>query len=166
YNIIDFMTIDSNSRRNLELTESLKEKSKKGSLIWVLDKTSTSMGGRTLRSFIEQPLINKSQIENRSSAVEELYNNMFFNEELRESLREIYDIERITGKISNKNVNAKDLVSLKKSLDKLPGIKEKLINCKSDLLVQWNENLDTLDDIRDLLNESLLEDPSIGLKEG
>lgn len=97
YNIIDFMTIDSNSRRNLELTESLKEKSKKGSLIWVLDKTSTSMGGRTLRSFIEQPLINKSQIENRSAAVEELYNNMFFNEELRDSLKEIYDIERITA---------------------------------------------------------------------
>ena len=164
YNIIDFMTIDSNSRRNLELTESLKEKSKKGSLIWVLDKTS--IGGRTLRSFIEQPLINKSQIENRSAAVEELYNNMFFNEELRDSLKEIYDIERITGKISNKNVNAKDLVSLKRSLDKLPGIKEKLNSCKSDLLVKWNDNLDTLDDIRELLAESLLEDPSIGLKEG
>ena len=166
YNIVDFLTIDSNSRRNLELTESLKEKSKKGSLIWVLDKTATSMGGRTLRSFIEQPLINKNKIEERNKAVEELYDNMFFNEELRDSLKEIYDIERITGKISNKNVNAKDLVSLKKSLDKLPEIKEKLKDCKAELLERWHKELDTLDNIRELLNESLLEDPSITLKEG
>ena len=166
YNIIDFMSIDGNSRRNLELTENLREKSKKGSLLWVLDKTATSMGGRTLRSFIEQPLINKTQIEERNSAVEELYDNMFFNEEIREHLKEIYDIERITGKISNKNVNAKDLISLKYSLDKLPAVKNKLYECKSPLLLKWAQNLDVLDDIRELLNNSLLEEPSIGLKEG
>ena len=166
YNIIDFMSIDGNSRRNLELTENLREKSKKGSLLWVLDKTATSMGGRTLRSWIEQPLINKSQIEERNSAVEELYCNMFFNEEIREQLKEIYDIERITGKISNKNVNAKDLVSLKCSLDKLPAIKSKLSECTSPLMTVWSKRLDTLDDIRELLTSSLLDDPSITLKEG
>lgn len=166
YDIINYMTIDGNSRRNLELTESLKEKSKKGSLIWVLDKTATSMGGRSLRKWIEEPLIIKKEIEKRLLGVEELYNNISFNEDLRVSLKEIYDIERIVGKISNKNVNGKDLVSLRTSLEKIPSIKRQLKECTSPLLKEWFNELDELIDIRELLSNALLDDPSIALKEG
>ena len=166
YDIINYMTIDSSSRRNLELTENLKEKSKKGSLIWVLDKTSTTMGGRTLRKWIEEPLINKEEINHRLDSVDELFNNIYFTEELREALKNIYDIERIVGKISNKNVNAKDLVSLNMSLIKLPDSKEKLSHCNSSLLSQWHDNLDVLSDISDLLSNALLDDPSTSIKEG
>ncbi len=166
YDIVNYMTIDSSSRRNLELTENLKEKSKKGSLIWVLDKTSTTMGGRALRKWIEEPLININEINNRLNSVDELFNNIYFTEELREALRDIYDIERIVGKISNKNVNAKDLVSLNISLKKLPEIKERLSVCKADLLNKWYKNLDVLEDISTLLSKALLEDPATSIKEG
>ena len=166
YDIVNYMTIDGSSRRNLELTESLKEKSKKGSLIWVLDKTATSMGGRAIRKWIEEPLIKKSEIEKRLNGVEELFNNGYFNEDLRSLLKDIYDIERIVGKISNKNVNAKDLISLKKSIEKLPGIKDHLKNTSSDLLKDWYNNLDELLDVKTLLENAILEDPSISLKEG
>lgn len=166
YDIVNYMTIDSSSRRNLELTENLRDKTKKGSLIWVLDKTATSMGGRTLRKLIEEPLISKKEIESRLLAVEELYMNMNFNEELRDSLKEIYDIERIVGKVSNKNVNAKDLTSLKLSLEKLPLIKERLSSRTSSLLTRWCNQLDTLDDIYELLSDSIMNDPSTVLKEG
>ena len=166
YDIVNYMTIDGSSRRNLELTESLKEKSKKGSLIWVLDKTATSMGGRAIRKWIEEPLIKKSEIEKRLNGVEELFNNGYFNEDLRSLLKDIYDIERIVGKISNKNVNAKDLISLKKSIEKLPGIKEQLKNTSSDLLKEWYRSLDELLDVKSLLESAILEDPSISLKEG
>ena len=166
YDIVNYMTIDGNSRRNLELTESLKEKSKKGSLIWVLDKTSTSMGGRAIRKWIEEPLIIKKEIENRLNGVEELFSNSYFNEDLRILLKEIYDIERIVGKISNKNVNAKDLISLRNSIEKLPGIKEHLSKANSNILKEWFNDLDELIDIKDLLRKSILDDPSISLKEG
>ena len=166
YDIINFMTIDGNSRRNLELTESIREKSKKGSLLWVLDKTSTSMGGRSLRRWIDEPLIVKEEIEKRLDGVEELFSNIAFNEDLRASLKEIYDIERILGKISSCNVNGRDMVSLRTSLDKIPGIKEQLKNSNSLLLKEYYNNLDELDDIRDILHEGILDDPSIALKEG
>ncbi len=166
YDIVNYMTIDSSSRMNLELTENLKEKSKKGSLIWVLDKTSTTMGGRTLRKWIEEPLININEINNRLNSVNELFNNIYFTEELRESLKDIYDIERIVGKIANKNVNAKDLVSLNISLKKLHEIKEKLSLFKSDLLNRCFKNLDTLEDISVLLSNALIEDPATSIKEG
>lgn len=166
YDIINYMTIDGNSRRNLELTENLKEKSKKGSLIWVLDKTATSMGGRAIRKWIEEPLIIKSEIEKRLEGVEELYNNAYFNEDLRSLLKEIYDIERIVGKISNKNANAKDLISLKCSLEKLPGIKSHLSEASSNILKEWYKDLDELTDIKELLSNSILDDPSTALKEG
>jgi len=166
YDIVNYMTIDGNSRRNLELTENLKEKSKKGSLIWVLDKTATSMGGRAIRKWIEEPLIVKSEIEKRLEGVEELYNNAYFNEDLRDLLKEIYDIERIVGKISNKNVNAKDLISLKCSLEKLPGIKKHLSDATSAILKEWHKDLDELTDIKDLLSKAILDDPSINIKEG
>ncbi|MGG7143232.1 DNA mismatch repair protein MutS [Clostridium nigeriense] len=166
YDIVNYMTIDGNSRLNLELTESLKEKSKKGSLIWVLDKTSTSMGGRAIRKWIEEPLIIKKEIEKRLNGVEELFSNGYFNEDLRILLKEIYDIERIVGKISNKNVNAKDLISLRNSIEKLPGIKEHLSKANSSILKEWFNDLDELIDIKDLLTKSILDDPSISLKEG
>lgn len=166
YEIINYMTIDINSRRNLELTESIREKSKKGSLLWVLDKSATSMGGRTIRRWIDEPLIIKSEIEKRLDGVEEIYNSISFNEDLRNALKEIYDIERIVGKISNQNVNAKDMLSLKSSLNRLPEIKELLKYAKSPLLAEYYENLDTLDDIRILLEKSIKEEPSLTIKEG
>ena len=166
YEIINYMTIDSNSRRNLELTESIREKTKKGSLLWVLDKSATTMGGRTLRRWIDEPLIIKSEIEKRLSGVEEIFNSISFNDDLRTALKEIYDIERIVGKISNQNVNAKDMLSLKASVSRLPEIKELLKYAKSPLLCEYYDNLDTLDDVRDLLEKSIKEDPSLTIKEG
>ena len=166
YEIVNYMVIDSNSRRNLELTESIREKTKKGSLLWALDKSATTMGGRTIRRYIDEPLIVKSQIEKRLSGVEELYNSIGFNEDLRRALKEIYDIERIVGKISNKNVNAKDMLSLKASLERIPELKELLKYAKSDLLNEYYENLDELSDVRTLLEDSIKEDPSLTIKEG
>jgi len=166
YEIVNYMIIDSNSRRNLELTESIREKTKKGSLLWVLDKSATTMGGRTIRRYIDEPLIVKKQIEKRLSGVEELYNSISFNEDLRRALKEIYDIERIVGKISNKNVNAKDMLSLKASLEKIPELKELLKYSKSNLLKEYYENLDELYDVRTLLEDSIKEDPSLTIKEG
>lgn len=166
YEIINYMTIDSNSRRNLELTESIREKTKKGSLLWVLDKSATTMGGRTLRRWIDEPLIIKSEIEKRLSGVSELFSCIGLNEDLRTALKEIYDIERIVGKISNKNVNAKDLLSLKASLSRIPQVKSLLKDAKSELLTDYYENLDELDDVRTLLENSIKEDPSLTIKEG
>lgn len=166
YDIINYMTIDGNSRRNLELTESIREKTKKGSLLWVMDKTCTSMGARVLRKWIDEPLISKVEIEKRLDAVEELYNSMQLNEDIRIALKDIYDIERIVGKIANGNVNGKDLVSLRTSLDKLPYIKETLSTCSSNLLNEYYEELDVLKDLKDLLFRAILDDPSIAIKEG
>ncbi|MGL5821068.1 MAG: DNA mismatch repair protein MutS, partial [Sarcina sp.] len=166
YYTVNYMSMDSNSRRNLELVESLKEKNKKGSLIWVMDKTATAMGGRTLRRWIEEPLIIKSKIEARLEAVEELSSNVYFNEDLRVVLKSIYDIERIVGKISSQNVNAKDLNSLKISLERLPQIKEYLAKCTSKSLTKYCQELDTLDDVKILLENSILDDPALTIKDG
>ncbi|MGL4739534.1 MAG: DNA mismatch repair protein MutS [Sarcina sp.] len=166
YYTINYMSMDSNSRRNLELVESLKEKNKKGSLIWVMDKTATAMGGRTLRRWIEEPLIVKSKIESRLEAVEELSTNIYFNEDLRTILKSIYDIERIVGKIASQNVNAKDLNSLRVSLEKLPQVKEYLEKCNSKSLMKYYKDLDILDDVKILLENSILDDPAITIKDG
>jgi DNA mismatch repair protein MutS len=166
YEIINYMTIDGNSRRNLELTESIREKNKKGSLLWVLDKSATAMGGRTLRKWIDEPLIIKTEIEKRLNGVNEAFSSVSFNEDLRIALKEIYDIERIVGKISNKNVNAKDMLSLKSSLEKLPMVKKLLEDRSSDLLEEYYDELDELTDIKDLLDLSIKEEPSLSIKEG
>ena len=166
YDIVNYMTIDGSSRRNLELTENIREKSKRGSLLWVMDKTSTSMGGRILRKWIDEPLISKAEIDKRLEGVEELYSSIGLNEDIRIALRYIYDIERIVGKIANGNVNGKDMVSLRTSLTKLPAIKGLLSTCKSPLLKDYFNSLDTLDDIKNLLLNSILDDPAIGVKEG
>ncbi|EHK2365872.1 DNA mismatch repair protein MutS [Clostridium perfringens] len=166
YSLVDFMTIDLSSRRNLELTENLREKSKKGSLLWVLDKTETSMGSRMLRRWIEEPLVNKEKITLRLNAVEELFNDLSLNDSLKEALHDIYDIERILGKISNKNANAKDLIALKTSIGKIPNVKGIIENCTSSLLRNYHNNLDDLRDIYELLEKSIKEDPSLTLKDG
>ncbi|MCC5421586.1 DNA mismatch repair protein MutS [Clostridium perfringens] len=166
YSLVDFMTIDLSSRRNLELTENLREKSKKGSLLWVLDKTETSMGSRMLRRWIEEPLVNKEKITLRLNAVEELFNDLSLNDSLKEALHDIYDIERILGKISNKNANAKDLIALKTSIGKIPNVKGIIENCTSSLLKNYYNNLDDLRDIYELLEKSIKEDPSLILKDG
>ncbi|NCI22484.1 DNA mismatch repair protein MutS [Clostridium botulinum] len=166
YSIVDYLTIDVNSRRNLEITENLREKTKKSSLLWVLDKTNTAMGGRQLRRWIEQPLINKNPIENRLNAVEELLNNISLQEDLKEDLKSIYDIERIVGKVASKSVNAKELISLKCSIGKVPYIKKYLSNFKSDLFLNMEQCVDTLEDIHKLLDKALLDNPSLSVKEG
>lgn len=166
YSLVDFMTIDLSSRRNLELTENLREKSKKGSLLWVLDKTETSMGSRMLRRWIEEPLVNKEKITLRLNAVEELFNDLSLNDSLKEALHDIYDIERILSKISNKNANAKDLIALKTSIGKIPNVKGIIENCTSSLLKNYHHNLDDLRDIYELLEKSIKEDPSLTLKDG
>lgn len=166
YSLVDFMTIDLSSRRNLELTENLREKSKKGSLLWVLDKTETSMGSRMLRRWIEEPLVNKEKITLRLNSVEELFNDLSLNDSLKEALHDIYDIERILGKISNKNANAKDLIALKTSIGKIPNVKGIIENCTSSLLNDYYNNLDDLRDIYELLEKSIKEDPSLTLKDG
>ncbi|QGU95186.1 DNA mismatch repair protein MutS [Clostridium bovifaecis] len=166
YSSIDFLAIDINSRRNLELTETLRDKSKKGSLLWVIDKTVTAMGARHLRKWLEQPLINKEQIEDRLDAVSEIMYNQHLYEELKSYLKDVYDIERLVGKISSKNVNAKELLSLKNSIEKLPYIKNILSDTDSFILKNIYANLDCLEDIYALLDNAILENPALSLKEG
>ena len=166
YNIVDYLTIDINSRRNLELIENIREKSKKGSLLWILDKTNTAMGSRQLRKWIEQPLINKASIESRLNAVEELINCQAFQGDLKEVLKKVYDIERIVGKISSKSVNARELLSLKNSISTIPSIKNILKNSNSSLLMDIYTNMDDLKDIYEVLEASIIDSPPISLKEG
>ncbi|AJA48022.1 DNA mismatch repair protein MutS [Clostridium pasteurianum DSM 525 = ATCC 6013] len=166
YNVVDYMSIDANSRRNLELTETLREKSKKGSLLWVLDKTSTAMGGRQLRRWIEEPLIDEKAINQRLDSVQEFTENLSLHEDLKNALKQVYDIERLIGKISTLSVNAKEMIFLKNSIEKLPAIKDILKGCKSSLLKGMQENLDDLKDIYNILDKSVLDSPSISIKEG
>ncbi|NMA58415.1 DNA mismatch repair protein MutS [Clostridium cochlearium] len=166
YNIVDYLSMDINSRRNLEITETIRDKSRKGSLLWVLDKCSTAMGARLLRNWIEQPLINKEKIDKRLNAVEELVLNISLHQDLKDVLRDIYDIQRIVGKISSKNVNAKELLSLKNSIEKLPYVKNILSKLEADLFKDMFLNLDELRDIYDLLEKSIMDNPSITIKDG
>ena len=166
YDIINYMTIDGNSRRNLELTENIRDKKKHGSLLWVLDKTATSMGARVLKKWVDEPLIQKKEIEKRLNSVEELFNDITLNEDIISVLKEIYDIERIVGKISSGNVNGKDLVSLRTSIEKIPMVKSKLSKASTKLLLEYHDKLDDLSDIKTLLQNSILDDPSMNLKDG
>ena len=166
YKIEEYMMIDSASRRNLELTETMREGRKKGSLLWVLDKTSTSMGGRKLRRWIEQPLIRVDDINMRLDAVEELKNGFMVRNELMELLKGVYDIERITSKIVFGNINARDLLSLKASLLRLPYIKELTENLNSPLIRQIHEKLDPLEDLAALIEKAIHDDPPLSVKEG
>ena len=166
YDILDYVSLDANSRRNLELTETLRDKTKKGSLLWVLDRTNTAMGARRLRKWLDQPLINKNLIEERLEAVSELKSNISFHEDLKDVLMDIYDIERLVGKISSKNVNAKELISLKNSIEKIPKVKSILAGLNSKLMRKIYLELDDLKDIYDTLDKSIIENPAISIKEG
>ena len=160
------MVIDSSTRRNLELCETLREKQKRDSLLWVLDKTKTAMGARLLRSFIEQPLIDKEEISNRLEAVGELKDNAICREELREYLSPVYDLERLISKISYKTANPRDLIAFGTSLSMLPHIKYILSTMKSPLLVEVCEQMDELQDVCDLIDRAIMEEPPIQIKDG
>lgn len=161
-----FMVIDTSTRRNLELTETLREKQKRGSLLWVLDKTKTAMGARLLRSFIEQPLVDKNEIIRRQDAVEELGDNFIDREELIEYLNPIYDLERLIGRISYQTANPRDLIAFRNSLQMLPHIKQILNSFNCSLLKEINGDLDTLEDITELIEKSIEEEPPITVREG
>lgn len=161
-----FMLLDSSTRRNLELVETLREKQKRGSLLWVLDKTKTAMGGRCLRSYIEQPLIEKDAINARLDAIEELNKDTVSRDELREYLNPIYDLERLLGRISYKTANPRDLIAFASSLRMLPHIKTVLGGFEKQLLNQINDEIDDLQDIYHLIDDSIMEEPPILVREG
>ena len=166
YEVVKYMALDINSRRNLELTERLKDKSKKGTLLWVLDKTETSMGGRLIRRWINDPLVNVDDINARLDAVEEIKNDLLLSDKIVESLKSIYDIERLAGKISYGTVNARDLISLKNSIMQLPNLKETIKNVNSEFLKNIDSELDILSDIYELIEASIVEEPPLTVKEG
>ena len=160
-----YMLIDSSSRRNLELVETMREKQKKGSLLWVLDKTKTAMGARALRSMIEQPLINKEDILKRQAGIEECNNRAIDREEIREYLNPVYDLERIMTKISCKSANPRDLIAFRNSLEMLPYIKKLIGTMESDLFAECFANLDDLADIYSLISSAIVEEPPITIRE-
>lgn len=166
YTITKYMALDINARRNLELTEKLRDKSKKGTLLWVLDKTATSMGGRLLRRWISDPLIDVFEVNNRLDAVKELKEDVMMRGELVSSLKGVYDIERLAGKVSYGSANARDLNSLKASAKKLPEIKKLIENSKSNMLQNLYQDLDELEDIYTLIENAIIEDPPISVTEG
>lgn len=161
-----YMLLDSSTRRNLEIVETLREKQKRGSLLWVLDKTKTAMGARLLRTFIEQPLVDEEEIEARLDAVEELSSEMISREEIREYLSPIYDLERLISRISYKSANPRDLIAFQSSLSMLPYIKEIMGTFHSSLLQKINEQLDTLEDVCKLIEDAIMEEPPLAVKEG
>ncbi len=166
YSADTFMLIDSSSRRNLELVETLREKQKRGSLLWVLDKTKTAMGARTLRSYVEQPLIDFEEIKSRLDAVEELTNKPMLRDELREYLNPVYDLERLVSRISYQSANPRDMVAFAASLEMIPYMKQILNDFQSPLLKKINEDMDELSDVTDLVKRAICEEPPIAQKDG
>ena len=166
YQISKYMSLDINARRNLEITEKMRDKSKKGTLLWVLDKTSTSMGGRHLRRWLNDPLIDTLEINRRLEAVKELKENVMLRGDVIDNLKKVYDIERLAGKMAYGNANARDMITLKNSLARLPEVKSVLQNCNSPMLKDIYENLDELQDIHDLIEKSIVEDPPMTVKDG
>lgn len=166
YNSNKYMMIDSSTRRNLELLETLREKQKRGSLLWVLDKTKTAMGARLLRTFIEQPYIDKEKIENRLDAIEEINAQMITREEIREYLNPVYDLERLISKISCRTANPRDLIAFKSSLSMIPHIRYMMKDYTCRELKNIYEHMDPLTDICELIEKSINDDPPIALKDG
>lgn len=161
-----YMLLDSSTRRNLELTETLREKQKRGSLLWVLDKTKTAMGARTLRSYLEQPLIDKAAIEKRLDAISEFQQDYVARDEIREYLNPIYDLERLLGKISYRTANPRDLLAFRNSLEMLAPIKTVLNDFSKELLQELNARIDPLEDIYRLIDCAIIQEPPISIKEG
>ena len=166
YSVNKYMSLDAIARKNLELTETLRDRSKKGSLLWVMDKTSTSMGGRLLRRWIEKPLNSVNEINYRLDSVEELKSSSMKRGEIMEKLKRVYDIERLTSKISYGTVNARDMIALKNSLTMLPDLKKSLESMQSNYLVKLNDELDVLEDVAKLIDNAIVEEPPISVKEG
>ncbi len=166
YQISRYMALDINARRNLEITEKLRDKSKKGTLLWVLDKTSTSMGGRCLRRWLNDPLVDVVEINKRLDAVKELKDDVILRGDIVDNLKKVYDIERLAGKMAYGNANARDMVTLKNSLLKLPEVKRVLTNTKSSLLQELSNNLDELQDIYQLIDGAIIDDPPMTIKDG
>ena len=162
----NYMILDSSTRRNLELLETMREKQKRGSLLWVLDKTRTAMGARLLRTWIEQPLISKEVILKRQNAIEELNLNYISREELGEYLNPVYDLERLIGRISYKTANPRDLLAFRNSIAMVPHIKRLLGEFTSDALKELAEDLDPLEDLNDLITRAIVEEPPITVREG
>ena len=161
-----YMLIDSSSRRNLELVETLREKQKRGSLLWVLDKTKTAMGARTLRSFVEQPLIDAEEINRRLEALEELNEKPMLRDEIREYLNPVYDLERLVSRISFKSANPRDMVAFASSLEMIPYIKQVLKDFQAPILKEIYEDMDSLEDITDLIKHAIVDEPPLAQKDG
>ncbi len=170
YEIEKYMQLDTSTRKNLEILEANREHTKKGSLLWVLDETVTAMGGRALRHWLESPLLNREEIEKRQNAVEVLVNNNMFRDELQGMLKSVYDIERLVSKVVGGSVNARELISLKNSLEKLPNLKvliSKIVEKTNDKYFnEFYETLDTLEDVYTLIDKAIKEDAGITIKEG
>ena len=166
YSVTDYMVLDCATRRNLELTETMLEKTKKGSLLYVLDKTKTAMGARMIRSFLEQPLTDKKKINERLDAVQAFTEDLILREELREYLNPVYDLERLMGKINYHSANPRDLIAFANSIRMLPPIKELLLTSKVSAIRNLCTDLDTLEDLCKLIDESVSEDAPVNIKEG
>ena len=161
-----YMLIDSSSRRNLELVETLREKQKRGSLLWVLDKTKTAMGARTLRSFVEQPLFDAEEINRRLEALEELNEKPMLRDEIREYLNPVYDLERLVSRISFKSANPRDMVAFASSLEMIPYIKQVLKDFQAPILKEIYKDMDSLEDITDLIKHAIVDEPPLAQKDG
>lgn len=166
YHVEDYVVLDSASRRNLELCETMRDKNKRGSLLWVLDKTKTAMGARTLRAMVEQPCIRKDRIEERLDAVEAFNNSMITRDELREYLSAVYDLERLMTRITLKSANPRDLIAFKNSIGILPHVKSILREFQTGLLAQYESELDELEDLYTAIDAAIIEEPPILIKEG
>lgn len=165
YAAVDFMKMDYYAKRNLELTESIRLKSKKGTLLWLMDETKTPMGARRLKQWIDRPLINKERIEERLSIVESFMNHFIERDTLRGYLNQVYDIERLVGRVSYGNVNARDLIQLKHSISEIPNIKS-LLESMNDVASNQFSSLEPLEDLLQVLEDSLIEEPPISIKDG
>ena len=166
YSVDSFMILDSATRRNLELTETLRDKQKRGSLLWVLDKTKTAMGARKLREFVEQPLLYKDAIEKRLDAIEAINKELIVREELREYLNTIYELERLLTRIALKTANPRDLLAFKTSIQYLPDIYNLLRELPCERINEIYEDYDSLEDLYDLLEQAIVEEPPVSIKEG
>ncbi|MFD2443625.1 DNA mismatch repair protein MutS [Bacillus sp. CGMCC 1.16607] len=166
YETQSFMKIDYFSKRNLEITETIRNKGKKGSLLWLLDETMTAMGGRLLKQWMERPLIDQKQITHRHSIVELFMQHYFERQELREKLKEVYDLERLAGRVAFGNVNARDLIQLKKSLTQIPFLKQILHSIGFEIATNIAEKLNPCEEVTDLLERALVENPPLSVKEG
>lgn len=166
YQMDEFMVIDSTARRNLELFQTIRDGGERGTLLWVLDSTVTSMGGRKLRKWLERPLLNIADINDRLDTVEELVSDVMRLEELRASLGEVYDLERLIAKAVYGSATARDLISMKLSIQRLPAIKRCLTGASSELLGRLRDSIDELQDVEELIQRSIADEPPVSLKEG